>query len=68
MSLDCLIAMVQDFLRLGTPFDKLERVYGLVKHPWQGKAFVYLTAYKDCPLPYAEFPDIEKVSSGNAAV
>ena len=51
---------------LGTPFDKLERVYGLVKHHWQGKAFVYLTPYKDCPLPYAEFPDIEKVSSGNA--
>jgi hypothetical protein len=51
---------------LGKPFDKLERIYGLVKHHWQGKAFVYLTPYKECSLSYAEFPEIEKVPSGNA--
>ncbi|MBD2488660.1 DUF7017 domain-containing protein [Aulosira sp. FACHB-615] len=48
----------------GIHFDQLERIYGIVDHHHEGKAFIYLNPQKQFTLTYTDFPVIQTMKPG----
>ncbi|AUS98969.1 hypothetical protein CLI64_00320 [Nostoc sp. CENA543] len=48
----------------GIYFDQLDRIYGIVDHHHEAKAFIYLNPQKQFTLAYTDFPVIQTMKPG----